>query len=101
MSGVEIGDAHAVVAGNDGDYRGFAEHAFFVFGQQNFDELVGDAAEAAGENHALAVVAGDHALQGGERHKRGGVFSGGAPVGGAVAVPPLLDFRSVAAGEIG
>ena len=55
--------SHAVFFGDDGDDGGFAEHAFFVFGLEDFDEFVRDAAEAAGENDALGVFAGDQTLQ--------------------------------------
>src|SRR5690349_16250631 len=95
-----VGDADFIFFGDDGNYCRFAEQSFLVSRLEHVDKFVGDAAEAAGKNNAL-ILAGGNVLQAGDAEERGSVLGGGAPVGGTVAIPPLLDFGSVACGEFG
>ena len=100
LSFAEIGDVDEGFFGVDGDDGGIAKHAVFVMRLEDFDELVGDAAEAAGQDGAFGVAAGEEILGVVEADVGGSVVRGGAPIGRAENVPPLLDLGGVGGGEV-
>ncbi len=96
LSFAQISDVNRAFVLDDGDDCGVAQHALLVFWKQDFDELVRDAAKTSGQDGALAVAADEEILGVVKADIRGSVWSGGAPVGRAKHVPPLLDLRRVA-----
>src|SRR5262249_21668735 len=92
---VMIDNLHAILGRPDIHYAGVTQHALLELRLEDFDELVGYAAEAAWKNDAMVGAGGD-VLEGADANECRGVGGGCAPVGWAVTVPPLLNFWSVA-----